>query len=639
MTKLMLCDCLGSQAVDDSAIGAVTPCSRVHTALCTREIAAAAEGLREGAAIACAQEAARWEDLAAEIGAPPPAWVDIRDRAGWTRGDQSPGPKQAALVADALVPAEPAGTVDVVSEGTALVMGGEAALEAAQALCETLAVTLLLEDGVDAPGAAPFDVARGSLRALTGALGGFEVVIDAFRARIPGGRGAPAFTEPRDGARSACDIVLDLRGRGAPIPAPHKREGYLSADPGVPRAVAAAVAAASALTGTFEKPLYVRLTPELCAHSRAQQTGCTNCPDICPTGALSPAGEHVAVDPMICAGCGACSALCPSGAISYDDPSPSHLLRRTQAMAEAYRGAGGAAPRLLVHDAWGRELIGLAARHYDGLPDDVIPLEVPALAAWGHAESLGALAQGYAAVDVLLAPATEREAPEREHALTQAIAPGRTRLLDTLDPEALPGLLYGRDAARPAEPVLTLGSRRQVARLAAMQVQEAPVIGLPVGAPYGAVLVDTGACTLCLSCVSLCPSGALGDNPDKPQLLFQEDACLQCGICETICPEDAIALEPRLDLTPDALSQRVLHEEEPAACIECGSLFGVQSTIERVAAKLESHPMMSGERARLIRMCDDCRVKVQMTAGGPFAGGAKPRPRTTDDYYSGRKDH
>ena len=45
------------------------------------------------------------------------------------------------------------------------------------------------------------------------------------------------------------------------------------------------------LQGTFEKPLYVRLDEPLCAHSRAQKTGCTRCLDLCPTGAISPANR------------------------------------------------------------------------------------------------------------------------------------------------------------------------------------------------------------------------------------------------------------------------------------------------------------------------------------------------------------
>ena len=158
---------------------------------------------------------------------------------------------------------------------------------------------------------------------------------------------------------------------------------------------------------------------------------------------------------------------------------------------------------------------------------------------------------------------------------------------------------------------------------------------LPAGAPYGAVVVDTEKCTLCLSCVSLCPSGALLDNEDKPQLRFQEDACLQCGICKTVCPETAITLEPRLNLSDAALSGAVLNEEEPFPCTECGALFGVRSTIERIVAKLEGvHPMFSGsDNARLIRMCDNCRIEAQYhSESAPFFAGQRPPTRTTADY-------
>jgi len=141
--------------------------------------------------------------------------------------------------------------------------------------------------------------------------------------------------------------------------------------------------------------------------------------------------------------------------------------------------------------------------------------------------------------------------------------------------------------------------------------------------------------------VSLCPSGALGDNPDRPELRFQEDACLQCGLCAHVCPEDAIAYAPRLDLTEAALSQRILNEEEPFACIECGALFGVRSTIERITAKLKDHAMFQGgDRIRVIQMCDDCRVSAQYHAeDNPFAMGERPRPRTTEDYLAKRRDH
>jgi ferredoxin len=620
----------------------------LHSALCTTEAGSAARAIEAGEAIiCCAQEQRTFEEIAADLGGDAPAFLDLRDRAGWSDDPAPKLPKLSALVAEATLASRPDKTLDVISGGLCLIIGtADKALPAAAKLSPILDVTVLLTDETGPPDTRDFDTVRGRIVRATGALGGFELEIDALQEVNPGGRGALSWTAPRDGGQTRCDIILDLSGRTPLFPAPEKREGYLRADPGSIGAVADAVLAASQLVGTFEKPLYVALEPLICAHSRAEQTGCSKCLDICPTGAITPAGDHVSIDPMICAGCGACAARCPSGAITYDAPPPDMIFRRIQTLASAYRRAGGSAPRLLVHDAgFGAEMIRLAARHGRGLPADVIPLEVSALAGFGHAEILAALASGFADVSVLLSPTTERDAPDQEIPLAQALAGGHpVRLLDLSDPDALCDALYDQATPPPlSAPVLPMGSRRQVARLAARALNpEHDTLGLPAAAPYGAVLVNTDACTLCLSCVSLCPSGALMDNEDLPQLRFQEDACLQCGICATICPEKAITLAPRMNLGDSALTQVVLNEEEPFACVECGVLFGSKSTIEKITEKLAGkHALFAtSEAARMIQMCENCRINAQFNAAdNPFAMGERPRVRTTDDYLSKRKDH
>ncbi len=645
--KLILCDCAGSQSIDAEGISTASgmACSKVYTSLCTTQLEHAAKELGEGdAIIACQQERQTFDELAAELEIDAPGYVDLRDRAGWGDGDATA--KMAALAAEAALVLPVGKSVDVISEGTCLIIGGAAAITAAADLSEILAVTVLVEDASLIPTDRRFDCVVGSVRNVSGALGGFTVKFNALQQVLPGGRGAFDLGAPQDGAASNCDIIVDLSGGIPCVPAPEKREGYLRADPAHPPSVAKAVFEASHMVGTFEKPLHVRLEASLCAHSRAEQPACSNCLNVCPTGAIMSAGEHVAIDPMVCAGCGSCSAVCPSGAISYDAPPVDAIFRRLSLLASTYVKAGGRTPRLLVHDAaFGNEIISLAARFAKGLPADVIPLEVDALSGFGHAEMLAALSSGFAHVDVLMAPKTERDTLEGQAALACAMAGAdAVRLLDVTDPDALCETLYaGVTAAVECDPVLPMGTRRQVARLAAKALQpDAQTLPLPENAPYGAIVVDTDACTLCLSCVSLCPSGALGDNSDLPQLRFQEDACLQCGLCANICPEDAITLKPQMDLTDAALRQKVLNEEEPFACIECGSLFGSSSTIAKITEKLAgNHPMFAtSDAARMIQMCENCRIQAQYHSNNnPFQGKERPRVRTSEDYFAKRKDH
>ncbi len=652
---VLLCSCLGTMAPDAGAIGRGTgaTCSRVHHCLCGDEIGSVQAALGRGGdvVVACGQEAAAFDELAQAMGAGDRlSTVDIRDRAGWSE-DRDVGPKMAALLAEARLGTPPVPSVDVASAGVCLVWGpAEVAVPAAARLASALTVSCMLTEPeeVIVPAGAAIDIVAGRIRTATGALGRFAVEVDAFRTYLPGGR-VRAFSAPRDGGRSECDIIVDLSGGRPLFPAHDKRDGYLRADPGDRVAVERVLFDAAQMVGTFEKPLHIRFDGSLCAHSRARQVGCTRCLDLCPTGAIAPAGDTVAIDPYICGGCGACAAVCPTGAAASDDPPVQHLFARMRAMAHTYAKAGGRAPRLLVHEAHGAEMIRLGARYGRGLPADVVPLEVRALAAFGHAEMLAGLALGFATVNLLPAPRSEREVIGREMRLSEAIAAGsgaagRIALVEADDPDALSDLLYaGRPAPLKVEPIMALGGRRDVTRLAATALSggeppEAPV-GLPEGAPYGAIVIDPQACTLCLACVGLCPPGALGDGGDRrPEVNFRETACVQCGLCATVCPEDAITLVPQLDLSPAALAPRVLNHEEPFCCIECGKPFGTKKTIDRITAKLSGvHAMFTNsDNIRLIQMCDDCRVRAQFRGGEPFAVGERPRVRTTDDYLRER---
>ena len=605
--------------------------------------------------VGCTQEEPLFREVTEDSGANL-RFVNLRESAGWSAEAIKAGPKMAALAAAAAKPMPGVPFVQIESAGVLLVYGhDERAIEPADLLKEHLDITVLLTrpDQVMPPRTTDFPVVKGTIRAAKGHLGAFELVVDDYAVPQPSSRGVLVFPPSRDGATSRCDIVLDLSGGTPLFPAADLRDGYLRADPGDPAAMLRAALRARDLVGSFDKPRYIAFEAELCAHSRSRIVGCHRCLDLCPTSAITPNGDHVLIDEKICAGCGQCAAACPTGAASYALPPVDALLCKLRTLLTVYREAGGTTPVLLLHDeAHGGALIDALARHGDGLPAHVLPLAVNEVTQIGLECIAAAFAYGAAAVRVLLRakprhdPAGLYQTVEVAEAILAGLGLDGTCLatIETDDPFALGDALWsltpGAAVQRPAtfEP---LGGPRDLLRLAVRELHRAAsataeTIALPAGAPFGAVAVGDG-CTLCLSCVSACPTGALSDDPDRPVLRFTEDACVQCGLCKATCPEKVITLVPRLSF---AATARVLREEEPFRCIRCGKPFGVKSTIERVLGKLEDRHWMyqsAPQRLDLIKMCEDCRVIV--VAQESFDPHAPPRPklRTTNDYLRERE--
>lgn len=656
--RVLVCDCQGTMRLHARALAAALDAEvpEVHHELCRGQCDSFRAALGDGAPVlvACTQEAPLFEETAAEAGAQGGlAYTNIRERAGWSDEGGQATAKIAALLAEAALDLRPTPTLPLKSDGVTLILGrDEVALAAARQVAQRLNVTVVL-DGRQAVTPARLDEVptfRGRVRGASGHLGKFRVELDGFAAALPSSRGALAFAPGRDGAVSECDLILDLRGEA---PLFLRRDGYFRADPGSEVQVQRTLLDLIDMVGEFEKPRYVRVNAAICAHARNAKTGCTNCLQVCPSGAIRPDGDAVAVDPHACSGHGACASACPTGAIAYDMPGGDGLFLRLRTLLGTYRKAGGRQPVLLIHDArHGAELIDAMARHGAGLPANVLPFAVNEVTQVGFDFLAAALAYGAVHVRVLAGPDQRGQTVALEQALGLAeqvcdglgYGPGRATLDWSGDPEAVAAGLRAPlpgDAAAPAE-FHPAGGRRSVQWLALRHLHAQapqPVERLPLaaGAPFGAVVLDPARCTLCLSCVGACPPRALGDNPDKPQLSFTETACVQCGLCRATCPEDAITLAPRLDFTPAAAQRQILKEEEPCRCISCGKPFGAQSTLDKMLKKLAGHSMFSEPgRLDLLRMCADCRVVAQFEDQNPLAGRDRPRPRTTDDYLKER---
>lgn len=663
---IFLCDCERSMEVDFDAIGKACSAKVIAgSQLCGVELDRVRPSLAQSGplTIACTAQAPLFREALEDAGdAANVTFVNIRETAGWAADGANAAPKMAALIAAAAEPMPPVRLVSIESKGVALIYGrDEQAIEAARRLSDQLDVTVILArpKSVAPPRDFEFPIFSGVVRTAVGSLGRFELTIDELALPAPSSRAALRFGPARDGAVSKCDVLLDLTGGTPLFPAHDLRAGYLRPDPRDPLAVEKAINAAGDLVGTFDKPRYVDFKADLCAHSRSRVTGCTRCLDLCPTGAITPAGDHVAIDAEICAGCGACAAACPTGAASYALPAADTLIRKLQILLQTYRNAGGEHGVVLFHDGdHGEPLIDALARFGDGLPANVLPVRVNEITQLGPETIAAVFAYGGAGARLLARnkPRHEIDSAQRVIETCEAIVSGLgygasvVSIIQADDPDDLRAQLMaapvGIASQKPAG-MVARGAKRGVLETIFRELHQAapapvPVIALEKGAPFGAVNVNVDGCTLCHACVAACPTGALADNADKPMLRFSESMCVQCGLCQATCPEKVITLEPRVDFNAWSEGHRTVKEEEPYPCLKCGKLFGTKSAIERVAAKLEGrHWMFTGANAGrldVIRMCEDCRVETVVNEGfDPHGAPQRPPVMTTEDYLKARE--
>jgi ferredoxin len=671
--KLLVCNCNKSMPLNGRALAGALGLEgslAVHEQLCRREAGTVVSALQgsDDLVVACTQEAPFFSELHQDSGSGRRvSFVNIRESAGWSSEAAQTTPKIAALLAAAALPdPEPVGTVSYKSEGRLLIVGeAPQALSWAERLVEQLDVAVLVTGrapGASLPVERRYPVYSGRLHSLTGWLGAFkaewaqanpidlelctrcnacitacpEQAIDfsyqidldrcrSHRACVKACGEVRAIDFERiDRSRADdFDLVLNLTAERffdvADLP-----QGYFA--PGAdPFEQALAVNRLAQMVGEFEKPKFFVYKERICAHARSGIGGCNRCVDVCSTGAIAPAGDHVRVEPHLCMGCGGCATVCPSGAMTYGYQRVADRGARLKTLLQTYRGAGGRDPCILFHDAAGRELVARLGRSGIGLPARVIALEAAHIASIGIDLMLGAYAYGACQIVVLSTgkePPAYLEALRTQMGFAEAILGGlglagcHFRLLQAANERELEAEIWGLAPAESSKPGtfnLSNDKRATLDFVFDHLVKHAParteVIPLAAGAPFGRIAVDREACTLCMSCVGACPTSALADSKEFPRLSFVERSCVQCGLCAATCPESAITLEPRLLLTKEAKAAVVLNEAEPFHCVRCGKPFATRQMIDNMVGKLAGHSMF-GETAALnrLRMCGDCRV-------------------------------
>ena len=425
------------------------------------------------------------------------------------------------------------------------------------------------------------------------------------------------------------DLVLDLFDQ-AVIKSKVLPLGYFApGDNG--QALAEALQQLPELIGTFDKPRYFNYKPSICAHSRRQLAGCSQCLDACPADAIISTGDTVSVNPSLCQGCGSCTTVCPSGAMSYALPTLDVSVNRLRIMLQTYFDLKTeiAAPQILIHDLNNAEMLIEAMA--DQLPANVIAFSIEEIGGLGMPFWMSALALGAGGVTVWDAGShTDHDWLELQQEIIKTndmligigYAENVVNWCGKYDFPSLKTQLLSANQMPMIKRATFAGvddKRRMISLALDYLHKQAPkaveILALTDNAAFGELKIDTQACTLCHSCVSVCPVGAVLDGNDKPQLNFIEDLCVQCGLCETACPEDAITLIPQyLFNREQARKVRLLHEEPIFNCISCDKPFATKKMIDTMTEKLKGHSMFQGAALERLKMCEDCRVKAMFKA-------------------------
>lgn len=503
-------------------------------------------------------------------------------------------------------------TVSYESGGNTLIVGPTSIIESAAAQLEQLkSITLLSTDGEKGESN---NLYFASSVQVSGFLGTFTVVTE--------NNGIESNLAQVAINNDCFDIVLDLclsscMSEEVPVP------GYYPVGRGYPK-LAEALEEIPTLMGTFDKPKFFRLDTDLCAHSSRGVKGCERCVDACPAGALSSegtdkTGHRIEINPYLCQGVGTCATACPTEAIHYALPTPQETQKFIERTLANYEQAGGQDPIVLICSSRHEQYNVMALK---ALPDNVVPVVVEELPSVGIDSWFAALVNG--ATQVLFAasrfmPETILRVLNNEVATAQELLTQLGIAKETVDILYLESLREGAPTLCTESFDLALGdlqgNKRQrlftaLDSLAQARIPVENIVELPESAPYGNVSCESKDCTLCMSCVAVCPTRALHTDGSSPSLKFVEQDCIQCGLCAKACPEQVLTLTPRMNWDKESRQQaQVIHQEKAAECVRCHKPFAPQSMIDMLQGKLRGHSHFADEAAlNRIAMCEDCRV-------------------------------
>lgn len=327
---------------------------------------------------------------------------------------------------------------------------------------------------------------------------------------------------------TADQVVVITEDAGRPAP-PLRTGHHVLRSPG-PGEIDALAWKVLGLIGEFRKPRYVTYDAGTCAGGAAGRQACGRCITACPYAAIarSPGDRlRIVVDQAACEGCGACVATCPTSSLRFTDPSSHAIARRLDALLRPVEGESEPLVAAFHCPERGAGALAEAGRLSRAYPASVLPVPMACLRHVSEATMLDAFRLGASGVALLgceACPHGERELLleklETTRTILEAFELGgdRVRLVTGEGPEAIDTLGRSASSLAPSpvrwarEGAGPIDERDRIAAaiwsLIAATGRESGRTRMPAAAPFAFPDVQVRGCTLCRTCVNVCPTRA-----------------------------------------------------------------------------------------------------------------------------------
>lgn len=348
--------------------------------------------------------------------------------------------------------------------------------------------------------------------------------------------------------------------------------------------------------------------PAICQYQGRRNDLCAKCVEVCPTVAILKNDEkrELVFSHIDCIGCGECVSVCPSGALKFA-PLPQSVFYE---ISKLYKDK---IPLLIAEGE-------ISSALKIELPCGVLPFGIFGSKQIDEVNLLSVMQESGSSVIVYGADVGEgtREAVELINGISRAIY-GKDAVFLARNLAELQEALGFAQSAQPWElPINEQGlSKKEIfsKRVSAM-VGEGSFGTVKSGERlrFGEVSINESSCTLCLSCVGACNTGALyADNSDN-SIKLNASLCTTCNYCVLSCAEkDTMALNiSGVRLAPEFFTYRMLAKDELFKCIECGKEFATTKAVMKIADMMGAHFSSEPEKMKTLFCCGDCKAKIMI---------------------------